>query len=88
MKNYYTNKLFLEEIFTWSFARFRGNKYHLNKMYELFYGDNFFRIIYSLEKDYKIVYGTLCRYVSPNRLLSYVDASLIFLYHKYNAEYN
>lgn len=68
-------------------ARFNGNPFHLDKMHKLFWGDdNFFQIEYLMQDEYNTVFNDLKKYTTPKRLLSFVDASLIFLYQKYNAE--
>ena len=82
-----TNNLVLEETLTLVVARFNGNSFHLDKIYSLFWGeDNFFQIEYLKQDDYKTVFNDLKKYTNPKRLLSSVDASLITLYQKYNAD--
>ncbi len=85
--NLITNNLVLEETFTLVVARFNGNSFYLEELSNLFWGDDkFFLIHYLTQEDYKSVFETLKKYVSSKRLLSFVDASLIYLYQKYNAE--
>lgn len=85
--NLITNNLVLEETFTLVVARFNGNSFYLEELSNIFWGDdNFFLIHYLTQEDYKSVFETLKKYVSSKRLLSFVDASLIYLYQKYNAE--
>ena len=82
-----TNNLVLEETLTLVVARFNGNAFHLDKVYEIFWGDdNFFQIEYLRQDEYKTIFNDLKKYTTPKRLLSSVDASLITLYHKYNAD--
>ena len=82
-----TNNLVLEETLTLVVARFNGNAFHLDKLYKLFWGeDNFFQIEYLRQEEYKTVFNDLKKYTTPKRLLSSVDASLITLYQKYNAD--
>ncbi|MHA1491364.1 MAG: type II toxin-antitoxin system VapC family toxin [Promethearchaeota archaeon] len=82
-----TNNLVLEETLTLVVARFNGNPFHLNKIYKLFWGDDiFFQIEYLMQDEYNTVFNDLKKYTTPKRLLSFIDASLIFLYQKYNAE--
>ena len=82
-----TNNLVLEETLTLVVARFNGNSFHLDKIHKLFWGDdNFFQIEYLRQEDYKTVFDDLKKYTTPKRLLSSVDASLISLYQKYNAD--
>jgi predicted nucleic acid-binding protein len=83
----FTTNLVVEETFTLVVARFNGNPFHLDKIYKLFWGaDNFFQIKYFMEEEYKEIFNILKKYTTPTRLLSTVDASLIFLYQKFNAE--
>jgi predicted nucleic acid-binding protein len=82
-----TNNLVVSEIFTLTNSRYKGNIYYLDKYYELIWGqDNFFKIIQLKSEEYKDVYKILNKYTTPKRLLSFVDASLIFLHKKFNAK--
>jgi predicted nucleic acid-binding protein len=82
-----TNNLVVEETITLVVARFNGNPFHLDKIRELMWGnDNFFQIEYLTQDDYKDMFNILKKYTTLKRLLSCVDASLIFLYQKFNAE--
>jgi len=40
-----------------------------------------------LGNDYEKIYDVLTKYCTSKRLLSFVDASLIYMYNKHNAEY-
>ena len=76
-----TNNLVVEETITLVVARFNGNPFHLDKIRELMWGnDNFFQIEYLTQDDYKDMFNILKKYTTLKRLLSCVDASLIFLY--------
>ena len=87
LKPLITNNLVISEIFTLTNSRFKGNIYYLDKYYELIWGhENFFKIIQIKSEEYKDVYTILKKYTTPKRLLSFVDASLIFLYKKFNAK--
>ena len=69
-------------------ARFNADIIMLEKVYELIWGqDRFFKVIQLEFENYKEVYEVLKKYCTPKRMLSYVDASLIFLYQKYKADY-
>ena len=82
-----TNNLVVSEILTLANSRYKGNIYYLDKYYELIWGqENFFKIIQITSEDYKDIYKILKKYTTPKRLLSFVDASLIFLYKKFNAK--
>lgn len=82
-----TNSLVVSEIFTLANSRYEGNIYYLDKYYELIWGqENFFKIIQLKSEEFKDVYKILKKYTTPKRLLSFVDASLIFLHKKFNAK--
>ena len=82
-----TNNLVVIEIFTLTNSRYKGNNYYLDKFYELIWGqENFFKIIQVTSEEYKDIYKILKKYTTSKRLLSFVDASLIFLHKKFNAK--
>ncbi|MFO8018708.1 MAG: PIN domain-containing protein [Promethearchaeia archaeon] len=82
-----TNNLVLQETMTLVIARFNGSTFHLDKISKLFWGENnFFQIAYLMEKEYKKICEILTQYSSEKRLLSSVDASLIYLFKKFNAK--
>ena len=75
-----TNYLVIGELLTLVISRFKGNIYYLDEYFKLIWGDdNFFKIIQLLPEHYKESYEILKKYANPKRLLSFVDASLIFL---------
>jgi len=81
-----TNYLVLNETLTLAITRSRANKSFIDKIYELIWGqENFFQIIQLTPRDYKEVFEVLQKYTTPKKLLSFVDASLIFLNKKVNA---
>ena len=83
----FTNNLVISELLTLVNSRFKGNAYYLDEFYKLVWGDeNFFTIFQLLPDHYKEGYKILKKYTTPERLLSYVDASLIFLNKKINAK--
>ena len=68
-------------------SRYKGNIHYLDEYFKLIWGnDNFFKIVQLLQEQYKEIFDTLRKYTAPKRLLSFVDASLIFLYKKFNAD--
>ncbi len=81
-----TNYLVLNETLTLAITRSKANKSFIDKVQELIWGqENFFRIIQLTPHDYKEVFEVLQKYTTPKKLLSFVDASLIFLNKKVNA---
>jgi len=81
-----TNYLVLNETLTLAITRSKANKSFIDKIQELIWGqENFFRIIQLTPRDYKEVFEVLQKYTTPKKLLSFVDASLIFLNKKVNA---
>ena len=81
-----TNYLVLNETLTLAITRSRANKSFIDKIQELIWGqENFFQIIQLTPRDYKEVFEVLQKYTTPKKLLSFVDASLIFLNKKVNA---
>jgi len=81
-----TNYLVLNETLTLAIRRSRANKSFIDKIQELIWGqENFFQIIQLTPRDYKEVFEILQKYTTPKKLLSFVDASLIFLNKKVKA---
>ena len=79
-KPIFTNNLVISELLTLINLRFKGNTYYLDEFYKLIWGDdNFFMIFQLLPEHYKEGYKILKKYTTPERILSYVDASLILL---------
>jgi predicted nucleic acid-binding protein len=71
--------LVVNETFTLLNARSRANKALLQNLDELFWGkDNFFRIYYFDPSDYPKISKVLQQYSDQNKILSYVDASIIY----------
>lgn len=76
----------VNETFTLAMARYQGNVDRLKPFYELFWGEeNFFKILLIERNEYMKIYKILKKYCSQKRLLSFVDASLIYLYQKLDA---
>lgn len=86
-KPFITNNLVVNEIFTLTNSRYKGNIYYLDEYFKLIWGnDNFFKIVQLLQEQYKEIFDTLRKYTAPKRLLSFVDASLIFLCKEFKAD--
>lgn len=78
----------LNETITLAVSRYKANSNYLDEFYKLFWGeDRFFQLIQLIPSEYKDVFSILKKYCTPKRLLSFVDASLIYLYEKKNADY-
>ena len=78
-----TNYLVISEIFTLGVSRSFGDLTLITKIYDLTFGNENFLKIYSYSPDeYYKIYDILIKYCSPKRLLSFVDASLIYLMKK------
>ena len=83
-----TSYYVLNETFTLAVSRYNGNIQYLKEYYELFWGsENFFKIINIENDEYQKIYQILEKYCTQKKQLSYVDASLIYLYKKYKAKY-
>lgn len=84
---YFTNYFILNETFTLAINRSRGNLSFLEQYINLFFGkDNFFQVIQNTPQEFVNIIEICKKYVTPKRLLSFVDASLIYLYQKINAD--
>ena len=82
-----TNYLTLNETITLAVARTNANTSFMEKIFEIIWGqENFFKIIQLTPHDFREVFEVLRKYATPKRLLSFVDASLIFLNKKVNAK--
>jgi len=78
----------LNETITLAISRYKANLHYLDELYRLFWGEEkFFQLIPLIPSEYEEVFHTLKKYCTPKRLLSFVDASLIYLYEKHNADY-
>lgn len=83
-----TNYLVINETLTLTVARFNGNTHYVEKMYELYWGEEIFaKKILMTPAEYLEIYNLLKKYCSPKLLLSYVDASILYLFQKYNCNY-
>lgn len=85
---YFTNYFILNETFTLAINRSRGNLSFLEQYISLFFGkDNFFQVIQNTPQDFVDIIEICNKYITPKSLLSFADASLIYLYQKINADY-
>ncbi len=85
---YFTNYFILNETFTLAINRSRGNLSFLEHYISLFFGkDNFFQVIQNTPQDFVDIIEICKKYITPKSLLSFADASLIYLYQKINADY-
>ncbi|TXT63516.1 MAG: PIN domain protein (modular protein) [Promethearchaeota archaeon] len=77
----------LNETITLAVARFNANKHYLKTYYDLFWGsERFFEIIGFEIKEYSKISQVLIKYCSGKKKLSFTDASLIYIYEKYDAK--
>ena len=76
----FTTSTIINETYTLLNARSKGNVSLLSKLDELFFGDERFFMIHCLkEHELKETSALLKKFTSPNKILSFADASLIFL---------
>ncbi len=74
-----TNNLVVNEVFTLAVYRSLGNQNVLDSLRNLFWGtEKFFRILEVPFESYEEISRILSKYLSSKKLLSFVDASLIF----------
>ncbi len=80
-----TSDLVVNETYTLMNKRSSGNPAALESLDQLFWGDDlFFLIITQFREDYRNIAEVLKKYTTPKRVLSFVDASLIYLANKFN----
>ena len=83
-----TSLFTVNEVFNLSIFRTHGNINNLEKFVALFFGkDNFFKIYHFSEHELILISDILRKYLTPKRLIRFTDASLIYLYQKFNADY-
>jgi len=86
-KRFITNCFVLEETFTLAVFRGGANPKLMNIISDVFFGkSNFFNIKYLMKKEMIDIKDILRKYISPKRMLSFTDASLIYMYEQLNAE--
>jgi len=85
---YFTNYSIMNETLTLAVSRSHGNISFLEKYIALFFGnDNFFQIFQNTPQEFPEIIEVFKKFVTSKRLLSFTDASLIYLYQKFNADY-
>ncbi|MHA1729609.1 MAG: type II toxin-antitoxin system VapC family toxin [Promethearchaeota archaeon] len=85
---YFTTYSVMSETLTLAIKRSHGNIFFLEKYITLFLGnDNFFNIVQCTPQEFTQIIEIYKKYVTPKRLLSFTDASLIYLYQKLKADY-
>ena len=83
-----TNYLVINEVITLVVSRTKSNPHYLKNISDLIWGEeNFFYIDLLSPVEYLNIYKLLIKYCTSSRLLSFVDASLVYLYQKYNASH-
>jgi len=74
-----TNNLVINEVITLAVYRSLGNKKILEALKNLIWGtEKFFRVLEVPFEDYEEISKILLQYISSKKLISFVDASLIF----------
>ena len=80
-----TNNLVISETYTLVNMRTKSNPEIIGSLHSLFWGDDkFFQVIYHDDPESQDIERILVKYSSPNRILSSVDASLIYLAGKFD----
>jgi len=83
-----TSYFVVSEVLTLANSRSSGDISLLEKIYSLIWGDEKIIKLHQFTlNEYQKIYDTLRKYSTPKRLLSFVDASLIYLYQKVNADH-
>jgi len=85
---YFINYSIMNETLTLAINRSHGNISFLEKYITLFFGnDNFFQVFQNTPQEFPKIVEVCKKYITSKRLLSFTDASLIYLYQKFNADY-
>ena len=80
-----TSSLVVNELHTLVNIRTKANLNALKQIEDLFWGEeNFFSIIFLQLQEFKEIAMIMKKYSTPERILSFVDASLIYLSKKLN----
>jgi len=83
-----TSYFVVGEVLSLAISRSSGDISFLEKIYNLILGDEKIIKLYQFTpNEYQKIFDILRKYCTPKRLLSFVDASLIYLYEKHNADY-
>ena len=81
----YTSNLIISETYTLAMIRTKRDKILLEQLYSIIDGKKkFFEIIYCTQADFQEIYKLFMKFSSKTKLLSFIDASLIFLKDKLN----
>jgi len=79
-----TTDLVVSEVYTLTNIRTKGNPQAIERVNQLMWGpENFFTIYWLNADDYKEIGKILTKYSNRNRILSFVDASLIYIAQKF-----
>jgi len=85
---YFINYSIMNETLTLAINRSHGNISFLEKYITLFFGnDNFFQVFQNTPQEFPKIVEVCKKYITSKRLISFTDASLIYLYQKFNADY-
>jgi predicted nucleic acid-binding protein len=85
---YFTNYQTMNETLTLAIKRSNGNISFVEKYKELFIGvDNFFQVVQITAQDIMKIIDICKSYINSKRLLSFTDASLIYLYQELKADW-
>jgi predicted nucleic acid-binding protein len=85
---YFTNYAIMDETLTLATKRSHGNIDFLNSYIALFLGkDNFFSMVQFGAQEFAEIVEIYRKYIAPKRLLSFTDATLIYLFQKLKADY-
>jgi predicted nucleic acid-binding protein len=80
-----TNNLVVNETYTLVNMRTKANLEIIGSLHSLFWGnDKFFQVIYHDDSESQDIEKILVKYSSIDRIISYVDASLIYLAGKFD----
>lgn len=83
-----TSYFVVSEVLTLAISRSFGDISFLVKIYNLVQGDEKIIILYQFTSgEYQKIFAILRKHCTSKRLLSFVDATLIYLYEKFNADY-
>ena len=83
-----TSYFVVGEVLTLAISRSSGDISLLEKIYNLIWGDEKIIKLYQFTLgEYQKIFDILRKYCTPKRLISFADASLIYLYEKFNADY-
>lgn len=83
-----TNYFIVSEVLTLANSRSSGDISLLEKIFNIIWGDEkIIKLHQFTPNEYQKIYDILRKYSTPKRLLSFVDASLIYLYQKLSANY-